>query len=127
MAKLSMKVQRLYSMEKVNKLGLMAVSTMAFGHMDFKIEKVRRSIKSKGTLTSEVGSMESKVDMGRKHGMMDQLMKENGKTIHSMVKDNSLVLIKEFTKEDGEIINYTDMENLHGQTVKNSQVITNSI
>ena len=66
--------------------------------------------------------MGSNVVMVRKHGTMDLCMKENGRMTHNKDKANSLVLIKEYTPVDGEIINYMVMENSHGLMVKNSQV-----
>jgi hypothetical protein len=68
-----------------------------------------------------------KVDTVRKPGTMDQNTKENGITTHKKVKDSSLVLIKEFTQEDGKIINYMVSENLVGLMVNYSRVNMNTI
>ena len=67
------------------------------------------------------------MDTARKLGTMDLCTKENGRMMHNKAKDNSLVLIKEYTQEVGEIINYMVTENLHGPMEKSSRVNMNSI
>ena len=63
----------------------------------------------------------------RRFGMMDLHMRVNGKLTSNKEKENSLVLIKEYILEVGEIINYMVTVNLHGQMAKNLQVNTNLI
>ena len=91
------------------------------------MEKAKKSIKNKDIPSLAVGAMELNVAMERKLGTMGQSMKENGRMIHNKAKDNSLALINEFIQVAGKIINYMDMENSLGLTVKNSQEIMNMI
>ena len=122
-----MREVNVFRMVKERKLGPTEVNTKEIGSAVNKMEKEKNRIKNKDMFTLVVGAMELNAVMERKHGTMDQFMKESGKMIHSQGKDNSLDLIKESTRVAGEIINYMAMENLLGLTVRNSQANMNSI
>ena len=103
---------------------LMESTMMVIGSMDYNMDSEKKRIRSINIFIRANGSTDKKMVKVRNFGKMDPGTMVTGKTEINMGKESFTDVMIEFILDNGKIINYTDMENSHGQMARNIRANT---